>query len=474
MSVSTGATRSLPTRPSTGSRPASGSTWTRTRRRRVPRRPWAGAPDLAATLVGLGMGAVIALAILSTSVGALRAPGGWATALGQLFGLVGTYLLLVMLLLIARIPAVERVVGQDRLVRWHRRLGAWPICLLVAHAVLVTVGYAQSARTGSLHQFGIFLRSYPDVLAATVGLALIVLAGVLSFRAARRRMRYETWWVVHLYTYLAIALSFAHQLANGQSFVGHPLSRLLWAAVWVATAGVVLWFRVLVPVARSLFHGLRVVEVRDEAPGVVSIVLAGRHLERLAVSGGQFFQWRFLTRELWWQAHPYSLSALPQPPYLRVTVKALGDHGQMLHRIRIGTRVAVEGPYGAFTRHALRGRRALLVAAGVGVTPLRALLEDLPAHVSTDVVVRASSSGELLFRTEIDRLVAKRGGRVHELVGSRRQFPTDAVLLHSIVPDFFDRDLYICGPEGFTEQLVSSVRQFGFPEERIHYESFAF
>ena len=193
------------------------------RRRRRPPLTWA--PDAAAGLVGLGIGAVLALAIMSTSTGALRAPGGIATALGQLFGLAGTYLLLVMLLLIARFPWVEAAVGQDRLLRWHRRLGAWPIGLLVVHAALVTWGYAELARAGIWHQAWLFLRSYPDVLAAVVGLGLILAAGATSIRYARRRMRYETWWVVHLYTYLALALSFPHQLANGQSFVGHPLAR---------------------------------------------------------------------------------------------------------------------------------------------------------------------------------------------------------------------------------------------------------
>src|SRR5579875_3441235 len=205
------------------------------RRRRRP--PVAWAPDLAGALVGLGMGAVIALAILSTSWGALRAPGGIATALGQLFGLAGTYLLLVMLLLIARFPLVEAAVGQDRLLRWHRRLGPWPIGLLVAHVVLVTWGYAESARTGPVHQAWLFLRAYPDVLAAAIALALIVMAGVSSFRAVRRRVRYESWWAAHLYTYLAIAMALPHQLANGQSFVGHPLSRVLWGALWALTAG---------------------------------------------------------------------------------------------------------------------------------------------------------------------------------------------------------------------------------------------
>jgi len=237
---------------------------------------------------------------------------------------------------------------------------------------------------------------------------------------------------------------------------------------------VVLVFRVLVPVTRSIYHGLRVVDVRDEAPGVVSIVCTGRHLERLAVSGGQFFQWRFLQRGMWWQAHPYSLSALPRPPYLRFTVKATGDHSLMLHKVPKGTRLFIEGPYGAFTPEARRSDRLLLVAAGVGMTPLRALLEDLPRGVTADVIVRVSSPADLLFRSELDALVSLRGGTVHQLVGSRHEVAADARALGSLVPDIASRDVYVCGPEGFNQEILGAVRLLGLSEQQVHHESFAF
>ena len=430
--------------------------------------------DGAVLVFALGLGACIGMGVDTESAGALRAAGGVATFAGQITGLVGTYLLLVMLLLIARIPVVERAAGHDRLVKWHRNLGQWPVYLLLLHAVLVTVGYARQARVGYLHQLGVLLRSYPDVLAATVAFGLIVVAAVSSIRAARRRMRYETWWTVHLYLYLALALSVAHQIANGQSFVGHPLTRVIWAALWIATAGTVLVFRVVAPLARSAYHGLRVVGVTEEAPGVYSVVCHGRHLERLGTRGGQFFYWRFLTRELWWQGHPYSLSALPQRGFMRVTVKDLGDHSAALGRIRVGTRVAIEGPYGAFTRDHLGGPKVLLVGAGVGVTPIRALLEDLPPDADITVLLRASSPEEVLFRAEFESLVGQRRGRLVELHGSRRKHPFDHRQLLRLVPDITARDVYICGPEALGRQVTASARALGIDRERIHCEEFVF
>jgi predicted ferric reductase len=441
---------------------------------RPQRRPNRRFVDAAAIAVGLGMGLCVALAVVAESKGSLRAPGGLIIFGGRLAGLTGTYLLLIMVLLVARIPAIERAVGQDRLVGWHRKLGQWPIYLLAAHAVLITVGYAEEAKTGLWHELTILIKTYADVLMAIVAFALLVMAAVTSIRAARRRMRYETWWTIHLYVYLALALSFSHQLANGASFVGHPLTRAIWVALWLATAGTALVFRVLLPIARSAWHDLRVVGVNAETPGVVSIICRGRHVERLAVDGGQFFQWRFLTRGMWWQAHPYSLSAMPRSPYLRVTVKAAGDHSRLLTRIPVGTRVAIEGPYGAFTRHARNANKVLLVGVGVGITPVRALLEDMDPWVDVSVVTRASTAGDLIFREEIRRLVANRGGQLHEVVGSRRAHPLDERHLRRLVPDIAERDVYVCGPDDFSDRLTVAARNLGVPEERIHREQFAF
>jgi predicted ferric reductase len=436
--------------------------------------PWPRIVDVCAALVGVGFGVAIGTVVIGESRGSLSAPGGLLTAEGRLAGFTGAYLILIMVLLVARLPWLERSVGQDRLIRWHRRVAPWALGLITAHVVFITLGYAQAARTGTLHQLWVFVTSYPDLLAALAGFGLLVMAGVASIKVVRTRLRYETWWVIHLYIYLGLALAFAHQIVTGVPFVGHPLTRAFWIALWASTAGTVMVFRVAQPIGRSLRHQLQVVSVSEEAPGVFSVVCRGRRLDRLAVSGGQFFLWRFLTRDLWWQAHPYSLSALPRPPYIRVTIKALGDQSRAVRQLRPGTRVAIEGPYGAFTRHARLSDRVVLIAAGVGITPVRALLEDLPPATHVVVIVRASTVDDLVHHDEVGTLVRQRGGQVHEVIGSRRRVRLSPRLLRRLVPDVASRDVYVCGPGGFTGDVIDAAQRLGVAGEQIHTETFGF
>jgi predicted ferric reductase len=442
------------------------------RRRPAQRRPLV--VDALAAVAGVGLGITIALGISSESAGSLQAPGGIATAIGRITGLLAAYAMVVVVLLVARIPPLERAIGQDRLVGWHRRLGPWPLYLLIGHGVFITIGYARAAHDGVLHQLGQLLWTYPGVLAATVGGVMLIAAGVTSYRLARRRLAYETWWSVHLYTYLALFLSFSHQVGTGAAFVGHPVARTWWTVLWVGTLGAVVAARIALPVWRSLYHRLRVVEVESAGPNTVSVVMQGHHLDHLPVYGGQFFQWRFLVRGMWWQAHPYSISSVPAGNRIRITVKDLGDHSAGLGSLRPGAFVAVEGPYGVFTPDARKGDRVALVGAGVGSAPILALLQDLPAHADVVAILRASSEPELILREEIAHEVRRRGGRLVELPGSRHEVPLDARALRTLIPDVRRRDTYVCGPEAFTGTLSASLRQAGVPGHRIHFESFAF
>jgi predicted ferric reductase len=401
------------------------------------------------------------------------------TSAGRLTGLLGTYLVLVQLLLVARLPGLERRFGLDRLTVWHRRNGRVCLSLLLAHAGLIAVGYALAAQVSLLAEARTLLLTFPGVLTATAGLLALVAVVVVSVRIVRRGLRYETWYFVHLYAYLGLALSFSHQLSTGRPFAGDNVARGYWYALWGGTLATLLAFRVGRPLLGALRHRLRVEEVVSEAPGVISITLTGRRLDRLAVRPGQFLLWRFLTRDRWYEAHPFSLSAAPDGRRLRITVKALGDYTARLGALRPGTRAIAEGPYGAFTDERRSRRRALFVAGGIGVTPIRALLETTPARPGElTLLYRAVDAADLLFVGELEELARRRGIDLRYVLGDHRDPAARHLLsaphLRRLVPDVAGRDVFVCGPPAMAAATERDLRKAGVPGRQIHIERFAY
>ena len=429
--------------------------------------------DIAITVLGVGLGISLGIGVASVKDG-LDLPGGTTLAFGTLAALGGTYLCLVLLLLISRLPWLEREVGHDRMVTLHRKVAPYSLVLIAGHVVLTTVSYAQAAEHSVLGQFWTIVTKSAWMVPATVAFALMMSLGVMSYRRVRSKMKYETWWVAHLYFYVAVALSFGHQVVLGTMFVSHPAQRYFWTALYITVGLTILTSRVIAPIVTSTRHQLRVVSVVPEAYGVVSIYLAGRDLDLLKARGGQFFQWRFITRHWWWQSHPYSLSASPNPSWLRITVKNLGDQSAMLRQVRPGTRVWVEGPYGVFTAAARRGDRVTAFAAGVGITPIRAVLDDLPPTTDVTLVYRVSNAAGAPLRAEIDALAAQHGWHVFYLEGSRQLHPLTRQLVTSVAPGIARSDVYVCGPDSFTSSIVDAARDAGVPDRRIHHEAFSF
>src|SRR5256885_1148587 len=264
-----------------------------------------------ALLLGIGLGAVLVVAMWWHNTPVINGFADWLTNAGRITGLLAGYAVVVLLLLMARVPAIDRGVGIGRLARWHAMGGRYTVSLAGAHGLLIIWGYAAAAHTDVVLQTKSLLISYPDVLMGTVAYGLLLGVGIVSARAVRARLSYETWHYLHFYTYLAIALAFSHQFATGADFMTHPRARFAWGAMYAVVAALVLWFRFLVLARNAVRHRAHVVRVRGEGPNVVSIVVHVRDLQRLAPEAGQFFRWRFLTRNGWWQAHPFSISAPP-------------------------------------------------------------------------------------------------------------------------------------------------------------------
>jgi predicted ferric reductase len=445
---------------------------------RVPR-SWGLRPTDVTLIVFANAALIVAMWVRHGQLPNLGNAGAVLSAAGQLTALLGTYSAIVQVVLMSRSPWLDQLFGIDRIAGWHRWLGFATVFLICGHVVFTTAGYAVSNGHSFLSETWTFLTTYPYMLMAYVATGLFILIAVASARAARRRLSYDTWHFIHLFIYLAIALSFGHQLAVGTDFERDPAAITYWVALYAVAALLVLSFRVLIPLRLTMRHRLRVDALVEESPGIISIYITGQNLAELPMRAGQFFKFRFLARGIWWRVHPFSLSAAPNGEYLRITVKQLGDFTKAVRSLQPGTPVIVEGPYGIFTSLRRRRPRALLIAGGIGITPLRALLEEMPQRKNGIILLyRARSWHDVVFKAELDELVRARGGEVHYIIGRRgteiHPYPLAPKYLRTVAPDLRERDVFICGPREMIEGVDESLASLGVPAEQIHRERFAF
>ena len=429
---------------------------------------------------------VTALWVAGGGVRDLGSVAGALTSTGRLTGLVASALLLVQVFLMARVPWFEQAWGQDELARTHRLVGFTSFTLLWAHIVLTTTGYAAGTPDGVWGTLVDLVLHYPGMLLATAATIALCLVVVTSVRRARRRLRYESWHLIHLYGYLGAGLALPHQLWTGQEFLASTASTAFWWGLYAACAGSVLVFRIGVPAWRSLRAPLHVAAVVNEGPGVTSVVVAGRGVEKLEVAAGQFLQWRFLDGPGWTRAHPYSLSAAPDGRSLRITAAEVGDGTARLATMSPGTRVLVEGPYGRLHEGVRTRPKVLLMGAGIGITPIRALLEGLDQGPGDVVVVhRAHSRDQLVLAGELFELAREKGARYVAVEGPRAPgrdtwLPssaahlTDEQALAQLVPDVAERDLFLCGAPRWMDAVSKAALDCGVPSHHIHLELFEY
>ncbi|MCY0905385.1 ferredoxin reductase family protein [Arthrobacter sp. H14-L1] len=438
------------------------------------------------------------------------------TSLGILTGLVGTDLLLVMMLLSARLPLIDKAYGQDRAVTFHKKLGKPVLYLLLAHTIGLIAGYAMTEGVTPVAETLSLFLTVPDMWLAFAGVGLLIAVVVTSIVSVRRRFPYEAWLAVHLLAYVAVLAAVPHQFSTGAVFAPGTWQRGYWLALYLGLAGCIVAFRVVAPVARSFRHRLTVTGVRAAGPGAVTISMSGRNLESLPVQAGQFLLWRFLAAGLWWHAHPFSLSAAPgpipapgrqtglstatattasstlpassalpasPPQELEITVRGLGAGSKKVLNVRPGTRVMIEGPYGIFTQQVRTSERIVMVGAGIGVAPIRSLLAEADfAPGNATVILRAGTVQEVYLLSEIDELCRRRGAYLFVEAGPRPANRThwlpsasadSGFSLLSYTPELASSDVYVCGPGPWSALVLAEARAAGVPAGAVHYERFS-
>ena len=436
---------------------------------------------------GLAWASVIAVVAMFLVDGGIKQVTDLATgfgALSRLTALVGTDLLLVHMLLIARVPWIDRLYGLDRATEAHKKLGKPILYLIIVHFLASLFNYAIQDQKNLLAELQNLVFNVPDMLTASAALVLMILVVITSIKIARKKLSYEAWWLVHLLSYAAVLLAVPHQISTGSDIAGKPIALFYWISLYLFVAGNLVWYRFLEPIVVSLRAGLKVAATVRESSDSTSIYITGKDLNKLGYTSGQFFIVRILTGKQWWRAHPFSVSAAPNSRFVRFTVGNRGDDTQLMQNLKVGTRVILEGPYGVFTEDRRSREKVTLIAAGIGAPPIRALAESMAARPGdVQVIYRVRQADDAALVDELTELSKQRGFNLTLLEGSRGEAHSwmpahpenlpDHARISVIAPWISESDVFICGPAAWTSAVKKSLLRAGTPDNQIHAEEFA-
>lgn len=398
-------------------------------------------------------------------------------AIGRLFGLIATYCALMQFIVMGRIGWLEPIFGLDRLAIFHRRNGVAVITFILLHSSLMTLTHP--LLRGDFNLLSII--DVPYVWLAMIAEVLFIFTVGLSIYIVRRHLKFETWYTVHLLNYLAIALIPWHQLTNGGDFLTNPLFANYWIALYAITALNVLYWRfgkVFLLFAR---HRFTVQKVQKETPTATSVYMTGKNMHKFRAKGGQFVLVRFLDKQRWAQEHPFSLSRLPAKDGIRLTIRQLGDFTNTIPDLKPGTQVAVSGPFGAFTHELQRTNKILYIVGGIGITPIRSMIEDQARRGETGNAVLLygnRTQADTIFLDELTELGARTKLVMHNILSDQKDYTgetgfIDAEKIARLVPDFAGRDVFLCGPPPMMWGIIDQLKKIGMPESQIHYERFS-
>ncbi len=404
-------------------------------------------------------------------------------AISRITSLLGTALLLIQMVLIARIPWIDKFYGHDGATVTHKKLGKPVLYLISAHFLASLIQYAINDGKDAITTI-FSLMTVQDLLLATISFVLMLVVVVTSLNFARSAMSYEAWFFVHLTAYASVALAVPHIITTGSDVAGKPVQTIIWVALYLFVFLNILWFRVIIPIRKSYRKRLVLAQSVRESSDTTSLYLTGKHLKKIEAVSGQFYFLRFLTPTQWWRPHPFSISAAPNGEYLRFTIGDRGDDTALMQKLKPGTPVAIEGPYGLFTEERRTKEKVVLIASGIGIPPIRTLAESMAARPGDiTVIYRVRSAEDASLLAEIREICRRREFPLHIIEGPRGAENSwlnadgsgnpDTARLTMMAPHVSEADVYICGPQVWTESVIKSVRKAGTPNDNIHSEEYA-
>ena len=394
---------------------------------------------------------------------------------GQVAGLVGMAMLSIAFVLSSRARFLEDYFGGlDKMYRLHHRLGQTAFVLLLIHPVAQALRFIPDRFDSAL----LFLFPTHEKLAVNLGAYAFWGLVPLMVLTLFVKIPYDKWKLSHKFLGLVLVIGTIHMLTV-QSTPGRPVTvlqnpLLRYYMFGLAALGIVFFcYKLIVLPLLSRRHMYTVKAVRRLSDEVLQIELSPRR-RRVTFMPGQFVFVTFYQEGLSHEAHPFTICTVPEQKDIALTVKALGDFTNALYRrLRSGAGAKVEGPYGRFD-YRMGSPRQIWIAAGVGVTPFLSWARHIEQTQDSTYQVTfyycVHSRSDAVQYQEFERIAAQRVNLQVALVCSEEQ----GHLRAADIGNLDDKDIFMCGPRGFTTDLQRQFLQLGVAGDRIHFEDFEF
>jgi 3-phenylpropionate/trans-cinnamate dioxygenase ferredoxin reductase subunit len=428
----------------------------------------------------VGAAAYLVVALLPLFVVLVGTEGprrGFWVEFGVALGFIGLAMLGMQSVLTARFPSISGSLGQDALLQFHRQTGLVAFGLVLAHPVILLA--AEGDYWEYLDPRDGFLR------AVFLNLVLVALVAIVVTSLWRDRLRlpYEWWRLGHgALAVLVVLIGLVH-IMQVRHYLDSGWKQALWTAIGVAAIGSVLYVRAVKPL-RVKRHPYRVTAVEPLAAGIWRLALEPDQGEVLRFRAGQFAFLTIAESPFSLQQHPFSVaSSARRTDHLEVAVKELGDFTRGIGRTPLGARAYVDGPYGSLHLPADPPGGLLLVAGGIGITPIMSMLRTLADDGSTvpTVLVYANRRAEdIAYAEELERLASLIRLEVVHVVAepepgwSGERGLVSAELLGRYLPGEAPQRwrCVLCGPPPMMEAVEQALVELGMPVGRIESERF--
>ncbi|MFA7314696.1 MAG: ferredoxin reductase family protein [Candidatus Magasanikbacteria bacterium] len=397
-------------------------------------------------------------------------------SIARITGLLSVFFVLLQLILIGRVKWIERVYGLDKLSHAHHLTAFLTLFFVISHGLFVTFGYAIGSQISFFTQTMYFIK-YWELLPAIISIFIFIFVFVSSLIIVIKKMKYETWYFIHFFSYLAILLAFSHQMELGGDFVGNIYFQTYWWLLYFFTFTNLFFYRFFLPTYSFYKHQFFVEKVEKDDGGAISIYISGKNLDKFKYTAGQFAIWRFLDKKRFLQAHPFSFSSSPQDKYLRITIKNLGDFTSDISNIKPKTRVIIDGPHGIFTAKRTTNKKLAFIAGGIGITPIKSILASLDENYQSIMFYCHQTSQDTIFKQEQKQFPEKQIKIIHILSKEQNNINEygyiDMDKIKKFVPDYLERDFYICGPRPMVKLAIKILDELNVPKNKIYFEKFS-